>query len=159
MRSSETIAASGRSRSAAAKFSRKCASEDVPGISNTFGARRSSHASATCIGVAPSPAATADKSCDCSGVNPPSGKKRHIRDTRCAKFVNQRIVLAVHHIIEVLHAHDVRDAPPIRHLPGCRIAQPDMPHQTLPLQFGQSGQWRLEIALRRPVHARTSIAN
>ena len=42
---------------AAAKFSRKCPTEDVPGMSNTFGARWSSHARATCIGVTPRRAA------------------------------------------------------------------------------------------------------
>ena len=39
-----------------------------------LGERCSSHASATCIGVAPSRSATADSVDDCSGVNPPSGK-------------------------------------------------------------------------------------
>lgn len=39
-----------------------------------FGERRSSHASATAIGVAPRRAATASSTSDCSGENPPSGK-------------------------------------------------------------------------------------
>ena len=39
-----------------------------------LGARCSSQASATCIGVAPSRAATSDNVEDCNGVNPPSGK-------------------------------------------------------------------------------------
>lgn len=46
-------------RSAAARFSFKCASEDVPGISKMFGARCSNHTSAACIGVARSRFATA----------------------------------------------------------------------------------------------------
>ena len=37
---------------AAARFSRRCPTDDVPGISRIFGDRCSSHASATCIGVA-----------------------------------------------------------------------------------------------------------
>ena len=40
-----------------------------------FGDRCSSHASATCIGVASSRPATDANVVDCSGENPPSGKK------------------------------------------------------------------------------------
>lgn len=36
----------------AARFSRKCSSDDVPGISRMLGERCSNHASATCIEVA-----------------------------------------------------------------------------------------------------------
>lgn len=43
----------GRSSSAAARFSCKCVRDEVPGISSMLGARRSSQASATCMGVAP----------------------------------------------------------------------------------------------------------
>ena len=58
----------------AAIFSRKCATEDVPGINKIFGERCNSHASATCIGVAPRLVATSESVEDCSGVKPPSGK-------------------------------------------------------------------------------------
>ena len=58
---------------AAARFSRRCASEDVPGINNIFGERCSSHASATCIGVFPRRVATDASVEDCNGVKPPSG--------------------------------------------------------------------------------------
>jgi hypothetical protein len=43
----------------------------VPGIRRILGARRSSQASATCIGVAPRRAATYDNVDDCSGLKPP----------------------------------------------------------------------------------------
>ena len=72
--SSAARASSGNARSAAARFSRRWASDEVPGISRMLGARASSQASATCIGVAPRRRATSDKTDDCSGVNPPSGK-------------------------------------------------------------------------------------
>jgi hypothetical protein len=50
--------------------------DDVPGISRMFGDARSSQASATCIGVAPSALRRqSDSVDDCSGVKPPSGKK------------------------------------------------------------------------------------
>jgi len=57
-----------------ARFSRRWLTDDVPGISRILGARCRSHASATCIGVAPSRAATPESVEDCSGVKPPSGK-------------------------------------------------------------------------------------
>jgi hypothetical protein len=44
------------------------------GNEKDIGARRSSQASATRIGVVPRLAATADKVDDCSGLKPPSGK-------------------------------------------------------------------------------------
>jgi hypothetical protein len=51
--SSSLTASSGRSSAAAARFSRKCAKDEVPGIKRMLGAQRSSQASATCMGVAP----------------------------------------------------------------------------------------------------------
>jgi hypothetical protein len=72
---SAIIASCGNSSSAAAKFPRRCPIHEVPGISRTLGARRSNQASATCIGVVPSCAATSLSTVDCSGVKPPSGNK------------------------------------------------------------------------------------
>ena len=74
MPSSAAIACGGNASAAAAAFSRKCASDDVPGIGSMFGGRWSSHANATCIGVAPSVVATWSRATDCSGEKPPSGK-------------------------------------------------------------------------------------
>src|SRR5258707_434174 len=61
MPSSAATASSGRSSSAAARFSRRCVTEEVPGIGRMLGARRSSQASATCIGVTPGARATLAK--------------------------------------------------------------------------------------------------
>ena len=47
-------AASSSTRSPAARFSSRCATDDVPGISRMLGDRASSQARATCAGVAPS---------------------------------------------------------------------------------------------------------
>ena len=44
-------------------------------MSRMLGERCSSHASATCSGVAPSLAATSDSVVDCNGEKPPKGKK------------------------------------------------------------------------------------
>ena len=67
-------ASSDRRSVAAVMFSRRCANDDVPGMRRMCGARRSSHASATCIGVAPRRTATSDNVEDWRGVNPPSEK-------------------------------------------------------------------------------------
>jgi pyridoxine 4-dehydrogenase len=47
---------------------------EVPGISRMLGERCNSHASATCIEVAPRRPATSDSVVDCNGVKPPNGK-------------------------------------------------------------------------------------
>jgi hypothetical protein len=49
---SSVIASSGKLSSTDARFARRCATDDVPGIRRMLGPRRSNHASATCIGVA-----------------------------------------------------------------------------------------------------------
>lgn len=47
--------------SVAARFSFKSATDEVPGLRRTLGARQSNPASVSCIGVVPRRAATADK--------------------------------------------------------------------------------------------------
>ena len=68
------IVSGGSCSVAALRFSRRCSTEDVPGISRMLDARWRSHASATCMGVASSDVAAASSVEDCKGVNPPSGK-------------------------------------------------------------------------------------
>src|SRR5215212_9791211 len=70
---------SGRSSServsaAPATFSRRCATDEVPGMSRMLGERCSSHASATVLGLASRRVATDASSSDCRGEKPPSGK-------------------------------------------------------------------------------------
>jgi hypothetical protein len=74
IRSSTATMSRVSSRLAAARFSRRCATDEVPGINRMLGARWSSHARATCIGETESPLATSDSTVDCNGVKPPSGK-------------------------------------------------------------------------------------
>jgi len=69
------------------------ATDEVPGISRILGAAQQP-GSATCIGVAPSRAATSDKEDDCSGVKPPSGKNGTLGGAVAGKVVNQGAVLA-----------------------------------------------------------------
>jgi hypothetical protein len=72
--SSSAIVSEESCSAAAARFSRRCSTEDVPGISRILGERRKSQASATCMGVARTDTAAASSAADCKGVNPPSGK-------------------------------------------------------------------------------------
>src|ERR1700728_2148366 len=74
MLSRVAIASSGSSSVAALRFSRRCWTDDVPGMSSMFEDRCKSHASAICIGVASSVLATSLSFDDCRGENPPSGK-------------------------------------------------------------------------------------
>jgi hypothetical protein len=71
---SVVTASSGKLSSIEVRFSRRCATEDVPGIRRMLCALRSNQASATCIGVASRRVATLDKMDDCRGLKPPSGK-------------------------------------------------------------------------------------
>lgn len=68
------IASAGNWIPAPVIFSRKCLTEDVPGLSRIFGERCNSHASATPIGVALSCAATLFSVSECNGEKPPRGK-------------------------------------------------------------------------------------
>jgi len=75
MASSSASSSSGSANAAAATFSRRCATDEVPGIRRMLSERCSSQASATASGVASRRAATASSVPDCSGVNPPSGSR------------------------------------------------------------------------------------
>ena len=74
MVSSADTSESERTNAAAATFSWRCATDEVPGMSRMFGDRWSSQAKATAMGGAPTRAATDSSVSDCSGENPPSGK-------------------------------------------------------------------------------------
>jgi len=61
------ITSSDNCRPAAATFSLKCSTDDVPGMSRMLGERCSSQAKATAIEVVSKRAATLDNVLDCSG--------------------------------------------------------------------------------------------
>src|SRR5450755_4231091 len=71
---SSVSSSSERVSAAPVTLSRRCATDEVPGISRMFGERCNSHASATAIGVASRRVATDISVSDCSGEKPPSGK-------------------------------------------------------------------------------------
>ncbi len=59
--------------------------------------------------------------------------------------VDQRVVVAMRQIVQVLHADDRRDAAALLDLRRRDVAEPDMTHQPLPLKIGQHGQRRFAI--------------
>ena len=135
--SSLANASAGSASSAAARFSRRWASDEVPGISRMLGARRSSQASATCIGVAPSSAATADEGRGLQGREAAEREERHIGDALAGQLVDQRVVGAVGEIVVVLHADHRGDGPRLGDLGGGHVAEAQVADQALALQLGQ----------------------
>lgn len=86
-----------------------------------LGERESRQASAICIGVAWSPAATSASACDWIGAKPPR-EEGHIGDAPRCQTVDQRIIFAIREIILVLHADDGRDPHRLVDLSGGDVA-------------------------------------
>ena len=102
-----------------------------------FGERCSSHASATCIGVAPSRPAT-DRSV--AGLQRGEAAERevgHVGDALRGQGVDQLVVAPVGEVVEVLHADDRRDRLRLGDLLGGHGADAEVPDQSLLLQLGQ----------------------
>src|ERR1700722_8962171 len=74
MVSSSATASAGRTRSAAATFSRRWAMDEVPGRGGEGGGRAAAGAGAPGGGEPPRGAATPARTRDCNGAKPPSGK-------------------------------------------------------------------------------------
>ena len=98
--------ASPRFSSSAARFSRRCSIERVPGIGTTTGERCSSQASLTVVSGTPSRAAAA-------ATPGPRTVQREVRDERdpfALAVVDDVVVLALGEVVVVLHRGD-RHAP------------------------------------------------
>ena len=79
-------------------------------MSRMLGARWRSQASATCIGVALEPRGDLVQRRRLQGREAAEREERHIGDPGAGKVVDQGIVLAMRHIVQVLHADDFADA-------------------------------------------------
>ena len=66
-----------------------------------------------------------------------------------ARSTVQRIVGALGQIVEVLYADDICDRAALGDLAARDVAQSDMTHEALMLEFRKGGQRRLDRALRR----------
>src|SRR6267154_4268656 len=71
-----------------------------------------------------------------------------LRDTVASKIVNQGIVDSMRQVVVILDADDFAYSAPFHDLCGGDVAQPDVTHPSLPLKVGESGQRRLDRALR-----------
>ena len=67
---------------------------------------------------------------------PAEWKEWHIGDTVTSKIGDESIVGSMREVVVVLHADDGSDPSCFRDLRGRDVAQPDMTHQTLLLEFG-----------------------
>ena len=118
-----------------------------------LGARCSSHASATCIDVAPSAVATSDSAVDCRRSEAAEREERHVGGAVPGEVVNQRVVVSMRQVVHVLHARDRADTARVGDLRRRHVAQADVAHETLQLQFGQRSERLLERAVGRSMDA------
>ena len=119
-----------------------------------LGARWRSQASATCIGVAPSRVGDLVQLRRLQRREAAEREERHIGDSGSGELVDQGVVLAMRHIVQILHADDVADPPPLFDLIGGDVAQPNVTHEALPLKIGEDRERRLDRPFRGPVDRR-----
>ena len=81
--------------------------------------------------------AASDRVDDCSGVNPPSGKKGTYAMPCRAKSSIRASSLAIDHVVVVLHAHNVGDRLRLCYLGGRDVAQTDVADQPLAPEVSQ----------------------
>ena len=137
---SAATSASGSTSDAAARFSRRCPSDDVPGISRMLGARRSVQA----VG-------DGRQHRRLQRAEPAQGKERHIGDSVLRERIDQGVVAAMSKVVVVLHAGDLGHGASLLHLSSRDVAEPDMAHQSLPLQIDERFERRGDRSFRRPV--------
>ena len=137
---------------AAAVFSSRCSTLDVPGIGSITGERWSSQASASCDGVA---------SCCCGGLgeravrpatsSPVASGNHGMKPMPCSvAVVEQRLGVAVGEVEEVLHRDDRRrSAAPPRAASTVDLGEADVPDLALVLQLLELADLVLERAPRR----------
>ena len=102
-----------------------------------LGERRSSQASATCIGVAPSPAADVVQPRRLKRAEPAQREERHVGDPVRRQCIDQRVVGAVREVILVLHADDRGDPARLRHLRCGHVADAQMADQPFLAEAGK----------------------
>ena len=115
--------------SATAVFSSRCPTDDVPGISSTFGATERVHASAICAGVRPSLAASAECGVAEDGIVRGEGRaereERNERDVVFDAGVEHRLRSPVGEVVGVLHADDLGAIQRDLQMLNVDAAQPD----------------------------------
>ena len=67
----------------------------------------------------------------------PKREEGHIGDAAARQFIDQRVVLAMHEVVMVLHADDLGDAVRLFELARGHVAQAELSDQALPLELGQ----------------------
>src|SRR5260370_37555107 len=90
-------------------FSRRCATDDVPGMRRIVVERCRSQASAAVCGVRPSRAATLLSTSDWSECEAAQGEERRVGDIFPRTPVDELVVITTGDVVKVLHGHDRRD--------------------------------------------------
>src|SRR5580692_11356799 len=130
---SSATTSKGSSRAAAARFSPRWFSEEVPGISRMLGERCSSHAS---------------EHGRLQWRESSQREERDISDALLRESIDECIVIAMRHVVEVLHAHDLGNSLGLLQLPWRDVAETDVTNQSPPFQFSQRTQRFLDRSLR-----------
>src|SRR5579863_5927208 len=71
---------------------------------------------------------------------PSERKVRHVSNALDGKIVNESVVAALGHVVEVLNADNLRDGPRLGQLAGRNCAETNMPNETLVLEFSERGE-------------------
>src|SRR5579862_8543029 len=105
-----------------------------------LGERCRSQASASCIGLLPIDAAAASSSDDCRGSESSQREERHIGDALLREMIDDAVIVSLRHVVEILHANDLRNLLALSQLPGTDVAKAEMTNEPLLLELRQHGQ-------------------
>ena len=75
-------------------------------------------------------------------------EERDIRYAFLGEGIDEGIVTAAGHVVEVLDTNDLRDFLSLLELPGRDVAEADVTNQSVVLQFGQRSQGLLDRTFR-----------
>ena len=150
--SSSARASAGNVSSAAARFSRRCVRDDVPGINRMIGRAVQQPCQGDLHRRGPEPARDGRQRGRLERREPAEREERHVGDALPGQVVDERVVLAVGQVVEVLDAHDLGDRLRLGHLGGRDVAQADVADQPLTLQVGQDLDLIRDRPLRRLEH-------
>lgn len=126
--SNSSTASAGSSQSIAARFSRKCRTDEVPGDQKNIGRTTKQPRERDLHGRGAEALSDVGQGRRLQRIEPAERKERHIGDAVAGQFVDQGIVVPMRQIVLVLHADDLGDPTSFRHLLGRDVAQPDVTH-------------------------------
>ncbi len=97
-----------------------------PGISKIFGERCNSHASATCMGVAPEARSNIRQRRGLQRCKAPEREERHVSNAIVGQSINHCIISTVRDVVFVLHTDNFGNLARLCNLRRCDVAQANM---------------------------------